>query len=142
MKKVVLAMSLISSVSRADFGWLEGEWVSDAESSLSANPYVSQLGEDVVEDFKASFGRTVWIFSDGMFTAVHSGTPTAALPYSIRPIDIDRFEICLDSKSNQITLVLWQTESGFCAQFEPDWSDSFQKWIRPTTVECYIPVAR
>ena len=140
MKTIVLVSTFIV-LSNADvgFGWLEGRWISHADSTVTANPQVSQFDEDTMEKFRSLFGHTVWDISNGMFTAIQRDVAVGPAAYSIRPIENDRFELIIDDPDLHTMFIIWRNGPGFCAKLQPHWVSEFATWTKPSIVECYVP---
>ena len=138
----ILLLLIIAPATLADdFLWLEREWISDADATMVANPQLMKLSDSKRAEFKSIFGEMRWRFSDGVFEFVPPGTTEPlSSPYSVKPVDDERFEIVTELDHHQNIFTIRRTDVGFCTRPEPDWiPDDLEAWTESVIVECFKP---
>ncbi len=132
-----LALALPCAATADDLLWLEREWVSDADASMAANAVaLERVPAETKSRFKSLYGKIRWRFQDGNFYFYREGVESGPSPYSLRPIDDERFEITI---TDEMTVEVTRTTAGFCMQPVPLWVPEFKSWTEPSLIECFAP---
>jgi hypothetical protein len=132
-----LALALPCAAIADDLLWLEREWVSDADASMAANAVaLERVPAETKSRFKSLYGKIRWRFQDGNFYFKSADGESSPSPYSLRPIDDERFEIIV---TDGMTIEVTKTSRGFCVQFPPAWVSEFKSWTEPSLIECFAP---
>ena len=140
MKPTYLLIGLVPSIAFADdYLWFELDWISDAATTVAANPKVEALDPDTRRKFESLFGLTRWHVSDGILTVIHPKTENISSPYFIRPIDSASFEAIIVIGEHESNFTIRKTQQGFCATLHPSWVPEYGTWTEPWVVECYVP---
>lgn len=132
-----LALALSQVAIADDLLWLEREWVSDADASMAANAdALKGVPAEAKTKFKSLYGKIRWRFQDGNFYVYSHGVEIDSSPYSLRPIDDDRFEIAV---ADGTTFDVTRTSRGFCVRFPPIWVSEAKSWTEPSLIDCFAP---
>jgi hypothetical protein len=132
-----LALALPFAAIADDLLWLEREWVSDADASMAANAdALKRVPAETKAKFKSLYGKIRWRFQDGNFYFYSENGDSGPSPYSLRPIDDDRFEIAV---ADGTTFDVTKTSRGFCVRFPPIWVSEVKSWTDPSLIECFAP---
>jgi len=128
---ILLLAFVAFAASGDDFVWLEGEWISDADTTMVANPQLMKLDDATRSKFKRMYGRILWRFDNGTFEAIYPGEDSHPSSYSVRELEGGRSELLICGTSYGIS----RTETGFCveAHFDPPES----KPAEFPNVECF-----
>ena len=120
-----------------DYVWFEADWISNAATTVDANPEVRKLDPEARKGFESLFGLTRWHVANGILTISHPGTEDQSSPYSVKPIDPDQFEILIGNDDFETTFTITKTEEGFCTTPHPTWVPEYRTWTKPW-VECFV----
>lgn len=110
------------------YPWFEAEWVSDADSTLAANPSLQDQDPALIEDLLSRYGELRWRVDGFMLEAVYPAEPhfNQRSRFSVEPIDADSFRLLTDSGS---VFTISRNTTGFCV--DPN--------IANQTLECFVP---
>jgi hypothetical protein len=134
---LLLVLELPCAAIADDLLWLEREWVSDADASMSANSVALQrMPAQTKNKFKSLYGKIRWRFQDGNFYFKSEGAESGPSPYSLRPIDDERFEIIV---TDVMTIEVTKTLRGFCVQWPPTWVSEVKSWTESSWIDCFAP---
>jgi hypothetical protein len=121
MRYVLLTFVLLACAAHGDeFAWLEGEWVSDAATTMKANPQLDQIPEATRSKLRSLYGQLRWRFDRGTFEAIWPEGEPYASSYSLRGIDGERGELQMLERGEATTFHIWRTKGGFCAQLQAE----------------------
>ena len=131
----ILFLALIAvDASADDLLWLEREWVSDADATMAANPELAEGDSATQAKWKRAYGQMRWTFRDGTLETTQPGGVPFSVPYFVRQLGGDRFEILLNDTEAQTTFKISRTKRGFCADLQLE-----EKARGYPYVECFSP---
>lgn len=115
MNKLILAFLLSASCSAEQPGypWFEGEWISDAESSLAINPEYAELDEETLQIVREMYRQVRWTIHGNLLKYVddrYNQYVELEMEFTIVPIDSESFQLDMADEKRDV----WKTESGFC----------------------------
>jgi hypothetical protein len=133
----ILLLTLITTAASAhDFLWLEREWISDAEATMAANPQLAKSDDATQGKWKSIYGQMRWTFRDGILETIQTDGVPYSVPYFVRQLDGDRFEILLNDTEAHTTFEISRSKRGFCADLQLE-----QKAPGFPYIECFSPYA-
>ena len=119
------------STARAELGWFERKWISDADQSMHHNENIFESwDEHSREQFKSIYGKMEWHVQGGIVKVLIAGTEIDTA-YSYRPSNNDGYELLFEDGG---VIPLKRTEQGFCVEFKTPESKT------GVITECYRPL--
>jgi hypothetical protein len=142
--KIAIASSLVSTVVNAvadDYSWLEGEWVSDADATMAANPQMQTLPSETRGKLRQSYGRLHWRVDSDHLEAQWPGSPSYPSTYALRDLGNGKIELSVFERGETQLSELWRTAEGFCVQPQID-DAAIAVGVPLPFVECFRPTPR
>ena len=163
---LTIALYLVSfSIQAQDYAWLEGDWVSDAEATITINSVYRSSDKETLALLRSILGRIRWIIEGKTLTFIDPlVTPiaTSVTSFSVRSIDTLNFDMVFEGSlplanssrpfdyesldnsqfeglSVQYILTISKTETGFCMVPNPNFIVVADGSRTMLTIECFEP---
>lgn len=109
----VFLLVLSSQGLAGDFSWFEGQWISDAQATMTGEEWNRLEESDAVgyEQMTKLFGRLEWRVSGGLIEAQLPGIDAVRVSYAYRPAGDNVVEVLMDDGT---VSEVRRTPSGFC----------------------------
>ena len=138
--KTLIFLLLVATAARADdFGWLEGEWVSDADATMAENAQFAKMTDATREKFKSLYGRLRWRFDGGSFEAIQPDSESDPISYSVTDVGGGRGELRLYERGSATLYEIRRTSTGFCAELKIDMEPARPFPDESLRSECFKP---
>jgi hypothetical protein len=140
MNRLFLIILLLASCSgeQPDYSWLEREWVSDTEASLSINTEYAELDAETLRILRETYGKIKWTIRGNtmkFFDDRYNLNAEFDVTFTIMPIDSVSFKMEIPDES----YIIWKTDSGFCKALSPDYLSKLGIEDKNAGLECFRP---
>ncbi len=140
MKQLPLVLLLLGSCSaeQSEYSWFQGDWISDAETSIAKNSGYTNLSESDLAVLREMYGRIRWQISDSIFRFIddrYNELVESSTNFEVETIDPERFLMKIENESR----IVWRTDSGFCTKLNPDYLLSIGIDGENQGLECFKP---
>ncbi|MCR9258700.1 MAG: hypothetical protein NXH95_03195 [Pseudomonadaceae bacterium] len=141
MHGIVILLAAAATLYESDASWIEGTWRSSAGLSAKYTLAEKDFEEEMLEDFKESYGNYTWRFHQGEFTESWQGfEPNPTFSYTLLPMDNTRYELKLSKGNTVLRYIIWKAEEGgLCGTFYTSENVDVMQEEQPVSVMCFAP---
>lgn len=117
MRGLLLVLIFVSSCSENidRYHWFQGEWISDTESTIRANPKFLEYGTEELQAISSMLGRLTWSVEDGKLKVGQYPGGNDIFDYEIIPVSDEKFRFISEAAGN---LTIRKPSNGFCVEFD------------------------
>lgn len=117
MKGLLLVLVFISSCSEDidRYHWFQGDWISDAESTIRANPKFLEYSAEDLQAVSSIFGDLNWKVEQHQLKVGEYPEGYGTYEFEITPVSDEEFKFISQGAGN---FTVRKTTNGFCVEFD------------------------